>query len=249
MEVGFFVGASVMSPESFRSGLVGSVAVMPVGSVTVMLVSSGGRSTLLMTWIIPLDAIMSAITTSASLTFTPAPDKSIATVSPSRVSRSVLVSEELRALAATTWYLSMAISLSLFSGRSKVSKVPAGRAAKASLVGANTVKGPLPSPESTSTKSAAVTASTRVLNTSSPAAISTMLELTEAGVNTLSIPCTTPLSANTSASMTMASSLTRVGSRLMVMFAPLRVVTVIPSLRSAARTLLPIAWYLITSAS
>jgi hypothetical protein len=50
--------------------------------------------------------------------------------------------------------------------------VPAGRAAKASFVGAKTVKGP--SPFRVSTRPAAVTAETRVLKRSSEAAMSTI---------------------------------------------------------------------------
>jgi hypothetical protein len=49
----------------------------------------------------------------------------------------------------------------LFSGLSSVSTVPDGNLAKASLVGANTVKGPLP--DSVSTRSAAFTAATSVV--------------------------------------------------------------------------------------
>src|SRR5208282_5926217 len=51
--------------------------------------------------------------------------------------------------------------MSLFSGFNKVSTVPAGSLAKASLVGANTVKGP--GPDSVSTRPAALTAATRVV--------------------------------------------------------------------------------------
>merc|ERR1719478_838517 len=45
---------------------------------------------------------------------------------------------------ATTWYLSRSASAALFSGLSRFVRVPLGRAANASFVGANTVKGPLP---------------------------------------------------------------------------------------------------------
>src|SRR5208337_3146293 len=55
----------------------------------------------------------------------------------------------------------MEVSLSLLAGCSRVSTVPAGRRAKASLVGAKTVKGPAPS--SVSTRPAAFTAATRVV--------------------------------------------------------------------------------------
>src|SRR5690606_8763764 len=55
----------------------------------------------------------------------------------------------------------MVDSISLFSGFSSVSTVPAGRAAKASLVGARTVKGP--APDRVSTRPAALTAATSVV--------------------------------------------------------------------------------------
>ena len=55
----------------------------------------------------------------------------------------------------------MLVSFSLFSGLSRVSTVPAGKALKASFVGANTVNGPLPS--RVSTNPAAFTAATSVV--------------------------------------------------------------------------------------
>jgi hypothetical protein len=60
----------------------------------------------------------------------------------------------------------------LFSGFTKVSTVPAGSLAKASLVGAKTVKGP--GPESAPARSAAVTAATSVVCTGEATAFSTM---------------------------------------------------------------------------
>src|SRR6201996_2452769 len=64
-------------------------------------------------------------------------------------------------LPATTWYVRIFTSMSLFSGFSSVSTVPAGSFANASFVGANTVNGPAPS--SVSTKPAAFTAATSVV--------------------------------------------------------------------------------------
>merc|ERR1719433_1642924 len=61
--------------------------------------------------------------------------------------------QEARAAPGTTWRSSTAVSASLSARRA--SKVSLGISAKASLVGANTVKGP--SPESVSTRSAACT--------------------------------------------------------------------------------------------
>jgi hypothetical protein len=53
------------------------------------------------------------------------------------------------------------VKVSLFSGFTRVSTVPAGSLAKAALVGAKTVKGP--GLESVSTRSAALTAATSVV--------------------------------------------------------------------------------------
>src|ERR1700674_721912 len=66
----------------------------------------------------------------------------------------------------------MLVSVPLFSGLSSESSVPAGRAANASLVGANTVNGP--APDSVSTRPAALTAATRVEKSELPDAICTM---------------------------------------------------------------------------
>ena len=55
----------------------------------------------------------------------------------------------------------MLVSVSLFSGLTSVSTVPAGRRANAALVGAKTVNGPLP--DSVSTRPAALTAATSVV--------------------------------------------------------------------------------------
>ena len=66
----------------------------------------------------------------------------------------------------------MLTSCSLFSGLRSVSTVPAGRAAKASSVGAKTVNGP--SPFKTSTRPAAYTAATNVPKLPAPIAVSTI---------------------------------------------------------------------------
>jgi hypothetical protein len=42
----------------------------------------------------------------------------------------------LGASTPTTWYVRMSVNCSMFSGRSSLAKVPAGRSANASLVGA-----------------------------------------------------------------------------------------------------------------
>src|SRR3954451_922159 len=67
----------------------------------------------------------------------------------------------------------MAASFSLLAGWSRVSSVPAGSLANASLVGAKTVYGP--GPDRVSASPAAFTADTRVEKSGLPAAISTMV--------------------------------------------------------------------------
>ncbi len=64
------------------------------------------------------------------------------------------------------------VSAALFSGLSRVSTVPAGSAANASLVGANTVNGP--APFSVGTSPAALTAATSVVWSLELTALSTM---------------------------------------------------------------------------
>ena len=98
--------------------------------------SVGGMSTLSMMWMIPLLAMTSAVATVASFTITPPSETVTSTESPLRVSTLPLDNPELRALAATTWYLRISTSWSMFSGSRRFSTVPSGRAAKASLVGA-----------------------------------------------------------------------------------------------------------------
>jgi hypothetical protein len=63
-------------------------------------------------------------------------------------------------------------SIALFSGLSRLSTVPAGSAANAALVGANTVNGP--GPFSVATRSAALTAATSVVWSFELTALSTM---------------------------------------------------------------------------
>src|SRR5664279_1818749 len=70
----------------------------------------------------------------------------------------------------TTWY--RRIFLRAAGSLRRPSSVPAGSAAKAASVGANTVKGPLP--WSVSTRPAALTAVSRVLNEPASVAVSTM---------------------------------------------------------------------------
>ena len=62
----------------------------------------------------------------------------------------ILTSSPASTFPGTTWYVRIFTSVALFSGFNSVSTVPAGSFAKASLVGANTVNGPLPLSVSTS---------------------------------------------------------------------------------------------------
>src|SRR5271157_2795576 len=123
----------------------------------------------------PLVQSMSVFTTLALLMVTPPSLTATLAVLPSTVLTSCpssLTTSAARTLPGITWYLRMAISLSLFSGLRRLSTVPSGSLAKASSVGARTVNGPWPL--SVSTRSAALTAATRVLNEPAPTAVSTM---------------------------------------------------------------------------
>merc|ERR1719237_1035496 len=94
----------------------------------------------------------------------------------------------------------------MFFGSKRLFNVALGSFAKAALVGANTVKGPLACRAVTSLP--AVRAVTSVERLLVPAASSTMLLLAAfailAGTNTVSMMCTTPLVAPTSAVVTLA---------------------------------------------
>ena len=80
--------------------------------------------------------MMSADVTVASFTITPPSETVTLTESPLSVSTLPSDKPELGALAATTWYLRMPVSWSIFSGRRRLSTVPSGSSANASLVGA-----------------------------------------------------------------------------------------------------------------
>merc|ERR1719326_2579398 len=112
--------------------------------------------------------------------------------------------------SGSTWKVRMSASCALFSGFNRESNVPAGRAPNASLVGANTVKGP--GDDNVSAKSAATTAVTRVERSSTDCANSTMLGLSalrcEGGSMTPSMMWATPLLARLSAPVTFFKLLT-----------------------------------------
>ncbi len=132
-----------------------------------------GRSTWSMTCITPLQAMMSALMTLALFTIVRLLDTLIMTESPLRVSTSPVSRSVLRIKPSTTWYKRISLSVSMLLGRRRSSRTSSGRLAKASLVGAKTVKGP--SPERAPTKSAAARAVTKVEKSSFSTAISTMV--------------------------------------------------------------------------
>ena len=96
----------------------------------------------------------------------------------------------------TISYVSMSTKVPLFSGCSKESNVPAGRAANASLVGAKTVKGP--GELRVATKSAATIVATKVLRLLTDCASSTRFfgaGVGFGGSSTPSMMCITPFVA------------------------------------------------------
>merc|ERR1711935_137397 len=135
----------------------------------------------------------------------------------------------------------------MLAGLSREASVAAGSAAKASLVGAKTVKGPVP--ESAVTSLPALSAVTRVDRSGMPAASSTMFfsaaPRVDGGVSTPLMTCTTPLVAATSAWMTLAFwTVTDPAALVMWSFCPSRVLTSWDAFRSSARTAAPaITWY------
>src|SRR3954447_10081344 len=125
-----------------------------------------------MTWMTPLLAMMSALTTLAPLTMTPCVASTLRLAASTVLTCSVLPARSaLVTLPGTTWYVRICVTLALFSGFSRLSSVPAGRAAKAASVGAKTVNGP--GPLSVSTRPAAWTALTNVPNWPAATAVST----------------------------------------------------------------------------
>merc|ERR1712106_1015461 len=209
----------------------------------------GGVSTPLMTCTTPLVAATSAWMTLAFWTVTDPAALVMWSFCPSRVLTSwdAFRSSARTAAPVITWYSRMASSSLMLAGLSREASVAAGSAAKASLVGAKTVKGPVP--ESAVTSLPAVSAVTRVDRSGMPAASSTMFFSTaprvDGGVSTPLMTCTTPLVAATSAWMTLAFwTVTDPAALVMWSFCPSRVLTSWDAFRSSARTAAPaITWY------
>ena len=131
---------------------------VPVAMVGMSARSAGGIKTLSITWITPFDAGTSAVTTLASLTFTPSAFTVKVSVSElTAVAVIPSVKSEDITLPGTTWYVKMSASVAISSTVLNADKsTPA--AANASSVGANTVNGP--APLSVDTSSACATAAT-----------------------------------------------------------------------------------------
>merc|ERR1712032_1809646 len=173
-----------------------------------------GISTRSMMCTTPLVASLSAaVTRDSRLTYTLPSRTSTNNSSPWRVLNlfSGLRSLACTAAPATTWYSRMASSVLMFLGSSNFLSSSAGILANASLDGANTVNGPLPSRAVTSLP--AVRAVTSVERPLTLSASWTMFLVGAAarkclGISTRSMMCTTPLVASLSAEVTRDSRLT-----------------------------------------
>ena len=140
---------------------------LPAAMPTMVLLVPG-MMTVSITWITPLEPTMSVATTFAASTFTP-PLVVRLSLSPLTVPTKPALTSFAITFAPTT----MLASFSLFSGLSNSATVPFGSFAKAALVGAKTVNGPLLL--KVSARPAALTAATSVEKSSLPAAISTIV--------------------------------------------------------------------------
>jgi len=177
---------------------------------------AGGSRTPSMMWATPFDALLSAPTTvlkslPSGLTNTPLRVLYTCTLLPSTV---FTLWKNFRSVDNTsdpkTWYVRMSTNVSLFSGFRSVSRVPSGKAANPSLVGAKTVNGP--GEVRVSTKSPATTAATRVERSGTDWASSTMLGKASdspaaGGSRTPSMMWATPFDALLSAPTTVLKSL------------------------------------------
>jgi len=221
-----------------------------------------GMSTWSMTWMTPLLHRISAFVTVAVLTFTVDPAIEIVTVVPCTVAGVIpLVRAELLTVPFTTWYVRIAERS--FLARSCALVIPRvfSAAVKASSVGANTVKGPVPL--RVATKAAFVRASASTVKVLAATAVSTMsfrVPAAGAGVgagvaagvgaavaggrSTLSMMWITPLLHITSAEVTVAVfTFTVLPLMAIVTFAPCNVAGVIPFFRAVLLTDPLTTWY------
>mmetsp|Transcript_23914 Transcript_23914/g.76925 ORF Transcript_23914/g.76925 Transcript_23914/m.76925 type:complete len:451 (+) Transcript_23914:264-1616(+) len=222
--------------------------------------SAGGKRTWSMTWTTPFEATTSGIVTVASLIVTVAPSKEIVALSPLAIATVVLptgMADDAMAASAITWYKRTSVNPSTSARRA--ARASASTKAKASSVGAKTVKGP--GPASVSTRSAAARAVTSVLRKSVDTAMSTMVPrgvgaevvvvaLSDGGKRTRSMTWTTPFDAKMSGIVTVASLIVTVApSKEIVASSPLTIVTVVlPTWIADDAMAVPlITWYKRTS--
>merc|ERR1719181_1205984 len=262
-----FVGAKTVKGPLPCSVVTSLPAVRAVTSVersltlsaraTMSLVGAGagafGMSTASMMCTTPLVASLSAAVTCASrLTSTLPSRTSTSNAEPSRVLNlfSGLRSLACTAAPATTWYSRMASSVLIFFGSSNFSSSALGILANASLVGAKTVNGPLPSRAVTSLP--AVRAVTSVERSVTLSASWTMFFVGAAalkwwGMSTPSMMCTTPLLESLSAEVTFEWRLTYTLPEVVFSTSicePSRVLKMLSRLRSLACTAPPATtWY------
>merc|ERR1740130_1723565 len=148
---------------------------------------------------------------------------------------------EANTLPLTTWYNKSFVNCGM--SLSKPARTPAGRSAKASLVGAKTVKGP--TEESVPWRLAATTAVTKVDKSVVAWANCTMFMVIGVGIiSTASMMWTTPFVAMTLGTFTVAVLIITL-SPVMVTFksSPSTVPTLSPFFRSEANTLPLTTWY------
>merc|ERR1712100_919954 len=171
--------AKIDQKETERKGIRSQSKAETKNQTVQTMMAAGGSITPLMMWATPLLARLSAPVTCFKLlrsapTNTPWWLLITSRCLPSTVDTRWYAFKSVdRTCSGSTWKVRMSASCALFSSFNKESNVPAGRAPKASLVGANTVNGP--GEDNVSAKSAATTAVTRVERSSTDFANSTML--------------------------------------------------------------------------
>ena len=195
-----------------------------------------GNKTASMTWTTPLSATRSVTVMRALFTYAPESVNEMVNSSPFKVGTIIWsIKSASKTFPPWTWRVKMDVNVSM-SAKTAAS-VAESMAAKASSVGANTVKGP--SPLKVPARSAAKTASSNV----SWSSLSTMMSTTvvgggggSVGTRTASITCTTPLSAGMSAKVTIALLMNVAESvSVTVNSWPFSVDTIIWSIRPAAK--------------
>ncbi len=156
--------------------------VLKAGLLIAVLTTLGGNNTLSMMWITPLEAATSAVVTLV-VEFKLTPESVLTNkltfvlLGPSlKVGTYPLLKALERTSPLTTWYNKMGVNCSADNSSKLLTPKSLNKAVKASLVGANTVKGP--SPANVPARFALVSAATSVLNCVSPEAMSTIVSET-----------------------------------------------------------------------